>query len=259
VAQKVADDAGLRDLPVIDATCPLVAKVHREGQRYAEQGYDVILIGHEGHPEVEGTRGRIPGGVHLVSSVDDVDRLRVRDPAKVSYITQTTLSVDDTRVIIDKLKQRFPQVAGPDVRDICYATQNRQQAVHLLAQHVGVILVVGSPNSSNSNRLREIAAEMGIPSYLIDTAEDIDPAWFTDIDAVGVTAGASAPEELVQEVLTRLGQIAPVAIENLEGVEENVRFKLPEMLWDVAGSPYGRMGRPQPREGERNTAAASAE
>jgi len=259
VAQKVADDAGLRDLPVIDATCPLVAKVHREGQRYAEQGYDVILIGHEGHPEVEGTRGRIPGGVHLVSSVDDVDRLRVRDPAKVSYITQTTLSVDDTRVIIDKLKQRFPQVAGPDVRDICYATQNRQQAVHLLAQHVGVILVVGSPNSSNSNRLREIAAEMGIPSYLIDTAEDIDPAWFTDIDAVGVTAGASAPEELVQEVLTRLGQIAPVAIENLEGVEENVRFKLPEMLWDVAGSPYGRMGRPQAREGERNTAAASAE
>jgi 4-hydroxy-3-methylbut-2-enyl diphosphate reductase len=259
VSQKVADDAALRDLPVIDATCPLVAKVHREGQRYAEQGYDVILIGHEGHPEVEGTRGRIPGGVHLVSSISDVDRLKVSDPAKVAYITQTTLSVDDTRAIIDRLKQRFPQVAGPDVRDICYATQNRQQAVHILAQHVDVILVVGSPNSSNSNRLREIAAEMGIPSYLIDTAEDIDPTWFDGIDAVGLTAGASAPEELVQEVLARLGEVAPVEIENLEGVEENVRFKLPEMLWDVAGSPYGRMGKPQQREGERAAARSPAE
>ncbi|NJM52199.1 MAG: 4-hydroxy-3-methylbut-2-enyl diphosphate reductase [Blastocatellia bacterium] len=148
VSQKVADEAGLRDLPVIDATCPLVAKVHRRGQRYA-RGFDVILIGHEGHPEVEGTRGRIPGGVHLVQSIADVDKLVVRDPKRVAYITQTTLSVDDTRVIIDRLKERFPNVNGPDVRDICYATQNRQQAVRLLGRHVEIILVVGSSNSSN--------------------------------------------------------------------------------------------------------------
>src|SRR5882724_11866030 len=150
------------------ATCRLVAKVHREGQRYAEKGFDVILIGHEGHPEVEGTRGRIPGGVHLVQSITDVDKLKVRDPNRVAYITQTTLSVDDTRVIIGRLKERFPNVNGPDVRDICYATQNRQQAVRLLGRHVDIILVVGSSNSSNSNRLREIGTEMNVPSYLID-------------------------------------------------------------------------------------------
>jgi 4-hydroxy-3-methylbut-2-enyl diphosphate reductase len=239
VAQKVADEAALRDLPVIDATCPLVAKVHREGQRYAEKGYDVILIGHEGHPEVEGTRGRIPGGVHLVSSIEDVDKLQVRDPARVAYITQTTLSVDDTRAIIDRLKERFPSVNGPDVRDICYATQNRQQAVQLLARHVDLILVVGSSNSSNSNRLREIGTEMNVPSYLIDQAEDIDPAWLAGMETIGLTAGASAPEELVQGVIAKLGTFGPVTVQNLEGVEENVRFKLPEMLWDVAGSPYG--------------------
>jgi 4-hydroxy-3-methylbut-2-enyl diphosphate reductase len=239
VAQKVADEAALRDLPVIDATCPLVAKVHREGQRYAEKGYDVILIGHEGHPEVEGTRGRIPGGVHLVSSIEDVDKLKVRDPARVAYITQTTLSVDDTRAIIDRLKDRFPSVNGPDVRDICYATQNRQQAVQLLARHVDLILVVGSSNSSNSNRLREIGTEMNVPSYLIDQAEDIDPAWLAGMETIGLTAGASAPEELVQGVIAKLGTFGPVTVQNLEGVEENVRFKLPEMLWDVAGSPYG--------------------
>ena len=239
VSQKVADQAAMRDLPVIDATCPLVAKVHREGQRYAEKGYDVILIGHEGHPEVEGTRGRIPGGVHLVSSAADVDRLSVRDPDRVAYITQTTLSVDDTRVIIDRLKERFPSVNGPDVRDICYATQNRQQAVQLLARHVDLILVVGSSNSSNSNRLREIGTEMNVPSYLIDSADDIDAAWLQGVDTVGLTAGASAPEELVREVIARLGQFGPLTVQNLEGVEENVRFKLPEMLWDVAESPYG--------------------
>jgi 4-hydroxy-3-methylbut-2-enyl diphosphate reductase len=229
----------LRDLPVIDATCPLVAKVHREGQRYAEKGYDVILIGHEGHPEVEGTRGRIPGGVHLVSSVGDVDKLKVRDPARVAYITQTTLSVDDTRAIIDRLKECFPAVNGPDVRDICYATQNRQQAVQLLARHVDLILVVGSSNSSNSNRLREIGADLNVPSYLIDQADDIDAKWFDGVGTVGLTAGASAPEELVKEVIAQLGEFGPVEVQNLEGVEENVRFKLPEMLWDVAGSPYG--------------------
>jgi 4-hydroxy-3-methylbut-2-en-1-yl diphosphate reductase len=239
VSQKVADQAELRDLPVIDATCPLVAKVHREGQRYAEKGFDVILIGHEGHPEVEGTRGRIPGGVHLVQSIADVDKLRVRDPNRVAYITQTTLSVDDTRVIIDRLKERFPNVNGPDVRDICYATQNRQQAVRLLGRHVDIILVVGSSNSSNSNRLREIGTEMNVPSYLIDQADDVDPAWLKGVGTVGLTAGASAPEELVQQVIARLGEFGPIEVQNLEGVEENVRFKLPEMLWDVAESPYG--------------------
>jgi 4-hydroxy-3-methylbut-2-enyl diphosphate reductase len=163
----------------------------------------------------------------------------VRDPKRVAYITQTTLSVDDTRVIIDRIKERFPAVNGPDVRDICYATQNRQQAVRLLARHVDVILVVGSSNSSNSNRLREIGAEMNVPSYLIDQADDIDPAWLAGAKTVGLTAGASAPEELVQQVIARLGELDAVEVQNLEGVEENVRFKLPDMLWDVAGSPYG--------------------
>jgi 4-hydroxy-3-methylbut-2-en-1-yl diphosphate reductase len=243
VAQKVADEAGLRDLPVIDATCPLVAKVHREGQRYAEKGYDVVLIGHDGHPEVEGTRGRIPGGVHLVSTIGDVDRLEVRNPAKVAYITQTTLSVDDTRAIIERLKERFPLVAGPDVRDICYATQNRQQAVHALATQVDLILVVGSRNSSNSNRLREIGAELSVPSYLIEDADFIDPDWFRGVEKVGLTAGASAPEELVQGVLERLASFfGPVDVIDLEGIEENVRFKLPEVLWDVAESRYGSSG-----------------
>ncbi|MBX6322803.1 MAG: 4-hydroxy-3-methylbut-2-enyl diphosphate reductase [Rhodospirillaceae bacterium] len=251
VSQKVADEAALRDLPVIDATCPLVAKVHREGQRYAEKGYDVVLIGHDGHPEVEGTRGRIPGGVHLVSSVADVDRIRVRNPDKVAYITQTTLSVDDTRAIIERLKERFPLVAGPDVRDICYATQNRQQAVHALATQVDLILVVGSRNSSNSNRLREIGAELNVPSYLIEDAEFIDPAWFEGVRKVGVTAGASAPEELVQGVLARLAAFfGPIEVTDLEGIEENVRFKLPEVLWDVAESRYGSRG-------SRTAAAAS--
>lgn len=242
VSEKVANEAKLRDLPVIDATCPLVAKVHREGQRYAEKGYDVVLIGHDGHPEVEGTRGRIPGGVHLVSSVADVDRLQVRNPEKVAYITQTTLSVDDTRAIIERLKERFPQVAGPDVRDICYATQNRQQAVHVLARQVDLILVVGSRNSSNSNRLREIGAELSVPSYLIEDADHIDPAWFSGVRKVGLTAGASAPEELVQGVLERLASFEPIKVTDLDGIEENVRFKLPEVLWDVAESRYGSSG-----------------
>jgi 4-hydroxy-3-methylbut-2-en-1-yl diphosphate reductase len=240
VAEKVEDEAKLRELPVIDATCPLVAKVHREGQRYAEKDLQVILIGHEGHPEVEGTQGRIPGGVLLVSSVEDVDKITPRDPNKVAYITQTTLSVDDTRAIIDKLVQRFPKIVGPDVKDICYATQNRQQAVRMLAVQVDLILVVGSRNSSNSNRLREIGAESGVASYLIDDASLIDPAWLANVKTVGLTAGASAPEELVHGVIARLTELGANSFENLEGIEENVRFKLPEVLWDVGGSAYGR-------------------
>ena len=244
VSQKVAGEAELRGLPVIDATCPLVSKVHKEGQRYAQKGYEVILIGHPGHPEVEGTRGRIPGGVLLVSSIDDVARLRPRDPERIAYITQTTLSVDDTRVIIDKLKERFPGIAGPDVKDICYATQNRQEAVRVLAGRVDLLIIVGSKNSSNSNRLREIGAEMKVPSHLIDSADSLDPAWLEGVGTVGVTAGASAPEELVQEMVARLADLAPIEVEHLLGTEENVRFKLPEVLADAAEPATGALRPP---------------
>jgi len=234
VSQKVADDARLRALPVIDATCPLVAKVHKEGQRYTATGYEVVLIGHPGHPEVEGTMGRIPGTVHLVSSVAHVAELEVSDPKKVAYVTQTTLSVDDTRAVIEALTARFPEIVGPDVKDICYATQNRQQAVRELVSDVDLLLVVGAENSSNSNRLREIGAEMGVPSYLISDAGALDPGWFQDVGSVGITAGASAPEVLVQEVIDRLGEFAKIAVDAVEGNEENVHFKLPKELSGIS-------------------------
>jgi 4-hydroxy-3-methylbut-2-enyl diphosphate reductase len=234
VSQKVADDARLRELPVIDATCPLVAKVHKEGQRYTANGFEVVLIGHQGHPEVEGTMGRIPGTVHLVSSVEHVAELEVSDPKKVAYVTQTTLSVDDTRAVIEALTVRFPEIVGPDVKDICYATQNRQQAVRELVSDVNLLLVVGAENSSNSNRLREIGAEMGVPSYLISDAGALDQGWFQGVDSVGITAGASAPEVLVQEVIDRLGEFATIAVDAVEGNEENVHFKLPKELDGVS-------------------------
>ncbi len=230
VSETVENQAKDRDLPVIDATCPLVSKVHKEGQNHAKKDRQVILIGHEGHPEVEGTQGRIPGGVLLVTKPEDVAQLEVRDPDKLAYVTQTTLSVDETRDVIEALKERFPTIIGPDVKDICYATQNRQQAVRNLAEHVDLLLVVGATNSSNSNRLREIGTELGVPSYLIDDADNLDPAWLKDVNIVGVTAGASAPEELVQEVITRLGDFAEVKLKKLEGVEENITFKLPREL-----------------------------
>ncbi len=179
VSQKVEDEATSRSLPIIDATCPLVSKVHHEAQRYADSGRDIVLIGHDGHPEVEGTMGRIDGKVYLVATPEDVAGLEVRDPARLSYVTQTTLSVDDTRSVIDALKVRFPQISGPDTKDICYATQNRQRAVRDLAELVDVILVVGAQNSSNSNRLKEIAAEMGIRAYLIADASVLDPEWLS--------------------------------------------------------------------------------
>ena len=235
VSQKVEDGAKRRRLPVIDATCPLVAKVHMEGQRYAERGREVVLIGHEGHPEVEGTIGRIPGKVHLVSDVEGVATLDIADPNKVSYVTQTTLSVDDTREVIDALKKRFPAIIGPDVKDICYATQNRQAAVRELARHVDLILVMGAQNSSNSNRLREIGQEMDVPSYLIDDALAVRPEWFEGVETIGVTAGASAPEALVRELIDRLGQFGAVTLKTLEGIHENVQFKLPEQLREVPG------------------------
>jgi 4-hydroxy-3-methylbut-2-enyl diphosphate reductase len=234
VSQKVEDDANLRELPVIDATCPLVAKVHKEGQRYAEKGYEVVLIGHEGHPEVEGTMGRIPGKVYLVQDSEDVDALEVTKPDKLAYVTQTTLSVDDTRDVIEALKRRFPKIVGPDVKDICYATQNRQAAVRELARRVDLLLVVGAHNSSNSNRLREIGTEMGVPSYLIEDDRAFDPAWLEGVDSIGISAGASTPEALIQEVIGRLREQREIELEILDGIEEHIQFKLPEALQNAA-------------------------
>ena len=236
ISAAVEQEAHRRNLPVIDATCPLVSKVHKEGQAHARGGREVILIGHAGHPEVEGTRGRIKGGAQLVATLYDVEKLQVRDPHKVAYVTQTTLSVDDTREVINALKQRFPAIVGPDVRDICYATQNRQQAVRSLARKVDLILVMGAKNSSNSNRLREIGQEMGVPSQLIDDASSLDPAWLKNVETVGITAGASAPEELVQELIERLGDFGDVMVDVLGGIEENVTFKLPPELAHAAQS-----------------------
>ena len=230
VAQSVEDTAADRSLPVLDATCPLVAKVHKEGQRYAEKGFEVVLIGHEGHPEVVGTMGRIPGVVHLVQDAGDVAALAPANPDKLAYVTQTTLSVDDTREVIEALKARFPSIAGPDVKDICYATQNRQAAVRKLSETVDLILVVGARNSSNSNRLRELGGEDGTPSYLVEEVAAVDPGWFEGVGAVGVTAGASTPEHLVDEVIDRLRAVAPVELSIMDGIEEHIRFKLPEQL-----------------------------
>jgi 4-hydroxy-3-methylbut-2-en-1-yl diphosphate reductase len=233
VAKKVEADAASRSLPVIDATCPLVAKVHNEGRRYARQDREIVLVGHAGHAEVEGTIGQVPGTVYLVQTAADVASLKIRDPEKLAYITQTTLSVDDTRGIIAALKARFPSIVGPDVRDICYATQNRQQAVRELAQKVDLILVVGSRNSSNSNRLREIGEELGRPAYLIDDARDIRTDWFRGIGSVGVTAGASAPESLVRDVLEGLRAIDEIEVSTLDGVAEDVRFRFPAEVADA--------------------------
>lgn len=234
VSEKVENDASLRELPVLDATCPLVAKVHKEGQRYAEHGYDVVLIGHEGHPEVEGTMGRIPGNVFLVSDTDDVDRLEVRDPDKVAYVTQTTLSVDDTRDVIEALKTRFPNIVGPDVKDICYATQNRQAAVRELAKQVDLLLVVGARNSSNSNRLREIGEEMGVPTHLLEDVKSLDESWLEGVGAVGISAGASTPEELVEELIDKLRAYRAIELSVMDGIEEHIQFKLPEALRNAA-------------------------
>jgi 4-hydroxy-3-methylbut-2-enyl diphosphate reductase len=222
-------------LPVIDATCPLVSKVHIEGQRYANQGREIILVGHAGHPEIVGTMGRIDGKVRLISKPEEVAALEVDDPDKLAFITQTTLSVDDTRAVIEALKARFPTIVGPDTKDICYATQNRQRAARELAAIVDVVLVVGAPNSSNSNRLREIAAESGVPSYLIEDAAALDRGWLDGADAVGITAGASAPAELVEEVIERLREIGEIELAELPGVTENVRFRMPPQLAEAAG------------------------
>jgi 4-hydroxy-3-methylbut-2-enyl diphosphate reductase len=230
VSQKVEDTAGVRKLPVLDATCPLVAKVHKEGQRYSKDGFEVILIGHEGHPEVEGTMGRIPGPVYLVSNTNDVKRLKVKNPDKLSYVSQTTLSVDDTRDVINALQERFPKIVGPDVKDICYATQNRQSAVRDLVKNVDLVLVVGARNSSNSNRLKDIGSESGVDTHLIETADDMSLSWFENVDSVGITSGASTPDELVKEVIDRISTFTSIEIEKQSGKEENVVFKLPKEL-----------------------------
>ncbi|HNS86641.1 MAG TPA: 4-hydroxy-3-methylbut-2-enyl diphosphate reductase [Parvularculaceae bacterium] len=233
VSKKVEDGAGLRDLDVIDATCPLVTKVHKEGRRYAEKDYDIVLVGHLGHPEVEGTLGQIPGIVHVISEPHEVATLNVRNPDRVAFVTQTTLSVNDTKDVIAALRERFPNIVGPDTRDICYATQNRQTAVIELCKKIDVLLVVGAHNSSNSNRLREIGQNFGIPAYLIEDAGMLDLDWVKNAATVGVTAGASAPETLVQETIAKLRTVRDVSVETLDGVQENVHFKLPAGLADV--------------------------
>jgi 4-hydroxy-3-methylbut-2-enyl diphosphate reductase len=237
VARVVELDAQARGLHVLDATCPLVAKVHGQGQRYVARGRLVILVGHAGHPEVEGTMGRISGPVLLVQTERDVEALDLAADTPVAYVTQTTLSVDDTRAIIAALKRRFTDIVGPDINDICYATQNRQSAVRELAKVADVILVVGAKNSSNSNRLREIGAEEGVPSYLIADGSELDAAWVRDADTLGITAGASAPEELVDDVLEVLGRLGPIEVSVLPGIEEKVEFRLPAELLRVRTAP----------------------
>jgi 4-hydroxy-3-methylbut-2-en-1-yl diphosphate reductase len=237
VARSVEDEARTRGLHVLDATCPLVGKVHGQGKRYVAQGRTVILIGHKGHPEVEGTMGQIEGPVLLVQAERDVDSLDLDAHAPVAYVTQTTLSVDDTRAIIAALKRRFHDIVGPDINDICYATQNRQSAVRELAKAVEVILVVGSKNSSNSNRLREIGLEAGVPSYLIADGSELNVEWVRDAGIVGITAGASAPEALVDDVIGALRRIGPVEVSVLPGIEEKVEFRLPaELMTAKAGT-----------------------
>ena len=230
VARVVEIDARTRDLHVLDATCPLVAKVHNQGKRYVKDGRQVILVGHAGHPEVEGTMGQIPAPVLLVQTVADVDALELSAETRVAYITQTTLSVDDTRAIIAALERRFSDLVGPDIDDICYATQNRQSAVRQLARIADLILVVGARNSSNSNRLREIGAEAGVPSHLIADGSELDPDWVAGVETVGITAGASAPEELVHTVLDALRRLGPIDVAVLPGIEESVEFRLPAEL-----------------------------
>jgi 4-hydroxy-3-methylbut-2-en-1-yl diphosphate reductase len=230
VSRKVENEAKVRSLPTIDATCPLVTKVHNQGRRYIAQGRIVVFIGHAGHPEVEGTLGQIDGELHLVESEDDVDQLPLAPDAPIAYITQTTLSVDDTRGVIAALHRRFTDVAGPEIRDICYATQNRQTAVRELSRIADLLIVVGARNSSNSNRLREIGEEAGLPCYLVADSSEIDADWLHGAEVVGVTAGASAPEIVVNRVVRALMQIAPSEVSTLDGPIETVSFRLPAEL-----------------------------
>ena len=230
VAEAVVAAGIERKLRVIDATCPLVTKVHMQAQRYERDEREVVLIGHLGHPEIEGTRGRVKGTVHVLSTPEEVAALEVEDPERLAYVTQTTLSVDDTRDVIDALRARFPSILGPELEDICYATQNRQNAVKAMGEDIELLLVVGSPNSSNSNRLSELGLRRGIASHLIDSERDLDPSWLTPNMRVGVTAGASAPESLVQRVIARLRELGAVSVDEMAGEPESVVFNLPPEL-----------------------------
>jgi len=232
VSQEVRREASARGFNVFDATCPLVTKVHVEVAKLHREGYEFIMIGHKGHPEVEGTMGQLSEGIFLVEDVEDVAKVQVLDPAKLAVVTQTTLSVDDAAAILAEVKRVFPQVREPKKQDICYATQNRQDAVKLLAPQVDVVVVVGSPTSSNSNRLRELAERLGTPGYMVDAAEDLRPEWLEGRPRVGLTAGASAPDVLVQAVINRLREFGATTVRSLAGVEENVRFPLPMGLGD---------------------------
>jgi 4-hydroxy-3-methylbut-2-enyl diphosphate reductase len=234
VSQAIREDAEKRGLKIFDATCPLVTKVHIEVSKMRKEGREIIMIGHQGHPEVEGTMGQAEGGMYLVETVEDVAKLHVADPTLLAYVSQTTLSVDDTADIITALKQKFPLIAEPKKGDICYATTNRQAAVKFMAPQVDLVIVVGSKNSSNSNRLREVAQKMGTISYMVDKAEDIDPQWLENCVRVGVTAGASAPEILVNQVIDQLKVFGVKSVRALEGEEENVTFPLPKGLNQVA-------------------------
>jgi 4-hydroxy-3-methylbut-2-enyl diphosphate reductase len=227
--RKEAEDRGLR---VFDATCPLVTKVHVEVKKMRDAGLEIVMIGHKGHPEVEGTMGQSETGMYLVDGVEDVAKLRVADPDKLAYVTQTTLSVDDAARMVDALRVRFPNIRGPKKDDICYATQNRQDAVKKLAAECDLVIVVGSPNSSNSNRLREVARNMGLPAYMVDNAGQLQSEWFSGKSRIGVTAGASAPEVLVEGVIARLKELGASTVMPLAGIEENVNFPLPKALVD---------------------------
>lgn len=238
VSRAVRSEAESRGLRVFDATCPLVTKVHFEVAKMREHGREVVMIGHAGHPEVEGTMGQSDGGIYLVESAQDVARLRVRDPANLAYVTQTTLSIDDAAEVVAALRRRFPDIVGPKKDDICYATQNRQDAVKFLAPQCDLVIVVGSPNSSNSNRLREVAAKRGAPSYMIDRADQLRAEWLAGKKRVGVTAGASAPEVLVQEVVARLKELGAREVTELAGAVEKVVFPLPRGLGNR--SAHGR-------------------
>lgn len=230
VSKAVREEAIARGLKIFDATCPLVTKVHVEVGKMGQQGREIIMVGHKGHPEVEGTMGQSPENMHLIETITDIQKLAIKNPAKLSYVTQTTLSVDDAEEIVSAIKARFPEITGPKRDDICYATQNRQDAIKELARKVDVVLVVGSPTSSNSNRLREVAELLGTKAYLIDRADQIDPEWLIDVKQIGVTAGASAPEILVKNVVDWLRERQPCQINQLQGAEETVSFPLPKEL-----------------------------
>jgi 4-hydroxy-3-methylbut-2-enyl diphosphate reductase len=230
VSRSVRSTAEARGLNIFDATCPLVTKVHVEVAKMREQGREIVMVGHAGHPEVEGTMGQCDGGVYLVESAEDVARLEVRDPLQLAYVTQTTLSVDDATAIVAVLKARFPDIVGPKKDDICYATQNRQDAVKFMIPRVDAVIVVGSPNSSNSNRLREVAAHRGVPSYMVDNASELQPEWIAGKRRIGVTAGASAPELLVTQVIDRLRTLGAGSVTELSGVVERTVFPMPKGL-----------------------------